>query len=126
MAVGDVVGSNIFNIFSVAGISAVVAPSGLSVAVPMVNFDIPFMVVITLVCLPLFLTGFTISRWNGFFFLFYYVAYTTYLIMGSQNHDSLPVFGRIMFHFAAPITVVMLVAALAYEWKVKHPRRDQL
>lgn len=126
IAVGNVVGSNIFNIFSVAGVSAVVAPSGLTVAVPMVNFDIPFMVVIALVCLPLFLTGFTISRWNGFFFLFYYVAYTTYLIMGAQNHDSLPIFGQIMFNFAAPITAVMVIAALVYEWKIKHPRQNKV
>ena len=62
IAVGNVVGSNIFNILAVAGMSALVAPSGINAAQSIVFFDIPFMTAVAFACLPIFFTGFRISR----------------------------------------------------------------
>jgi cation:H+ antiporter len=78
IAVGNVVGSNIFNILGCLGISAVVAPSGLTVAESMMAFDIPAMIAVAIACLPIFFSGNTISRWEGWVFLGYYLAYTAY------------------------------------------------
>ncbi len=41
-------------------------------------------------------------------FLAYYIAYTTYLIMDSTRHASLPSFSTMMIAFVIPITVVTL------------------
>ncbi len=117
IAVGNVVGSNTFNIFSVAGLSACVAPSGLTVAQPILFFDIPFMVVVAVVCLPLFVTGLRLERWNGALFLFYYIAYTVYLILAAQQHDGLSTFSTMMFRFVAPLTAVMILVPLLLEWE---------
>lgn len=123
IAVGNVVGSNIFNLLSVGGLASLFAPAGLDVADSVIRFDLPFMLAVAIACFPIFFTGFTITRWNGLFFVSYYVAYTCYLIMGATNHDSLPMFSKVMFEFIAPLTAVMLIGLLAFEWRIHHKRR---
>jgi cation:H+ antiporter len=113
IAVGNVVGSNIFNILGCIGLSGVVAgTTGLVLAPSILTFDIWVMLAVTLACLPIFLTGREIARWEGGFFLAYYVAYVTYLILASQQHDALPMMSQVMMGFVVPITVVALVASL--------------
>ncbi len=118
IAVGNVVGSNVFNILAVGGLSGVVSQNGLCVSESIVRFDLPFMLAVAMACFPIFLRGFVITRANGLFFLAYYVAYSLYLILGATNHDALPVFSKVMFEFIAPITGVMLVSFLAFEWRL--------
>jgi cation:H+ antiporter len=115
IAVGNVVGSNIFNILSVLGLSSVVSPSGIVVPEAAIVFDIPVMIGVAIACLPVFFTGYLISRWNGALFLFYYVAYTTYLVMATTHHDGLNAFGTAMLWFVIPLTSIVLVV-LAYRY----------
>lgn len=112
IAVGNVVGSNIFNILTVLGLSSLVAPNGIPVARGALDFDIPFMVAVAVACLPIFLTGHLIARWEGAVFLGYYVAYTLYLILKASEHDALDPFSLAMFRFVVPITVVTIVASV--------------
>ena len=113
IAVGNVVGSNIFNILGCIGLSGVVAgTTGLVLAPSVLTFDIWVLLAVTLACLPIFLSGREIARWEGGFFLAYYVAYVTYLILASQQHDALPMMSQVMMGFVVPITVVALVASL--------------
>jgi cation:H+ antiporter len=81
IAVGNVVGSNIFNILAVLGLSGMLSADGLTVAAGTMSLDIPVMVATAVVCLPLFFTGFKITRLEGAFFVVSYAAYTTYLVM---------------------------------------------
>jgi cation:H+ antiporter len=108
IAVGNVVGSNIFNILAVMGLSAIVAPSGLPVASSAITFDIPVMIAVAIACLPIFFTGYTIARWEGVVFLSYYVAYTLYLIFNATQHAALPVFSNVMLLFVLPITFITI------------------
>ncbi|MBA3969225.1 MAG: sodium:calcium antiporter, partial [Gemmatimonadetes bacterium] len=108
IAVGNVVGSNLFNILSVLGISAMVAPSGIPVARAALTFDIPVMIAVAVACLPIFFTGHLIARWEGAVFLAYYMIYTLYLVLNSTNHDALPAFSSAMLLFILPITAVTL------------------
>jgi cation:H+ antiporter len=62
IAVGNVVGSNIFNIVAVLGLSGLVAPAGLPVSGALVTFDIPVMIAVAVACLPIFASGATIAR----------------------------------------------------------------
>ncbi len=88
IAVGNVVGSNLFNLGCVLGISSIVAPNGIPVGPEAVAFDLPVMIAVAAICFPIFFTGQIIARWEGALFLVYYVAYTTLLIV-SQTHPSL-------------------------------------
>lgn len=113
IAVGNVVGSNIFNIMGVLGLASVVAPSGIAVSPAVIGFDLPVMIAVALICLPIFFTGGVISRQEGVLLLGYYVAYTTYLILAAAHHDALPMFSAVMLYIVIPLTLlILLIAAL--------------
>lgn len=109
IAVGNVVGSNIFNVFGVLGFSAAIAPSGIAVSPAALHFDIPFMIAVSVACLPIFFTGSRINRWEGGLFLAYYVAYTAYLLLDALKHESFPAYSVVMVYYAAPLTAVTLL-----------------
>jgi cation:H+ antiporter len=109
IAVGNVVGSNIFNILAVLGITAVIAPTGVAVAPAALTLDLPVMTAVAFACLPIFFTGHRIARWEGLVFLAYYAVYTTYLALAATQHASLATFGMVMAWFVLPLTVVTLV-----------------
>jgi cation:H+ antiporter len=112
IAVGNVVGSNTFNILGCLGLTGLVAADGLPLSAAVLNFDIWVMLAATFACLPVFLTGREIARWEGGLFLGYYVAYTAYLILASQQHALLPRFSQAMLTFVIPLTVVTLLVML--------------
>lgn len=116
IAVGNAVGSNLFNILFVLGTAAVVAPEGVIVPPAVLSFDLPVLVAVAVACLPIFFTGNVIARWEGLLFLGYYVAYTAYLILRAAEHDALPVFSQVMWLFVLPLTVLTLavLAVRAY------------
>lgn len=82
IAVGNVVGSNIFNILAVLG-AAAVGNSGVRVSPEALRFDLPVMLLVAAGCLPIFYTGRRVDRWEGAVFLGAYVAYTAYLLSRS-------------------------------------------
>lgn len=112
IAVGNAVGSNVFNLLAVLGVSGIVAPGGIPVARGALDFDIPVMIAVTVACLPIFFTGHLIARWEGALFLAYYIAYTTYLLLDAAGHDAVAPFSTIMLWFVVPLTVVTLVGSV--------------
>lgn len=81
IAVGNVVGSNIFNILFILGATSMIAPVGVSHEV-MVR-DIPVMLVIAALCLPIMATGRRINRLEGAILLALFAAYTVWLMLSS-------------------------------------------
>jgi cation:H+ antiporter len=76
IAVGNVVGSNTFNILGCLGLSGLAAGgAGLAMPAAVLNFDIWVMIAVALACLPVFLSGREIARWEGGVFFLYYAAY---------------------------------------------------
>ena len=112
MAVGNVVGSNTFNILGCLGVSGILSSSGLAVAESVIHFDAWVMLAVALACLPIFITGREIARWEGLVFLLYYGAYTAYLILASQAHAALPRFSAAMLYFVVPLTVITMGVSL--------------
>jgi len=119
IAVGNVVGSNVFNILGVLGLSALVAPVSLPVAPSLAAFDLPVMIAVAIACLPVFFTGRTIARWEGAVFLGYYVAYVAYLILNAQAHDLLTTYTVAMRWVVIPLTVLTLAVVLTRELKAR-------
>ena len=111
IAVGNVVGSNIFNLLAVLGAAAAVSPAGVAVSPAALRFDIPVMIAVALACLPIFTTGHRIDRWEGLLFLGYYGAYTVYLVLRSLAHPSLPLFGIALAGFVLPLSVLALATS---------------
>ncbi|MDZ7659838.1 calcium/sodium antiporter [Fodinibius sp.] len=117
LAVGNIVGSNLFNIMCIIGLTAIVLPGGIAVQPGVVGFDIPVMIAASLVCLPIFITGSLISRWEGIFFLGYYIAFTVYLVLTATEHHLLPYFNAAMGWFVLPMTLITGLFMLVREWK---------
>jgi cation:H+ antiporter len=85
IAVGNVVGSNIFNILAVLGLSSAVSSNGVAIADEALRVDIPVMIAVAVACLPIFFTGYVIARWEGALFLAWYVAYTGYVVLAQTD-----------------------------------------
>jgi cation:H+ antiporter len=109
MAVGNAIGSNIFNIVNVLGLTALLAPGGVPVPGPALRFDLPVMIVVAAACLPIFFTGHRIARWEGALFLAYYAIYVSFLVLQAEAHDMLPAFSRTVIFFIIPLTAATLV-----------------
>lgn len=109
LAVGNVVGSNLFNILGVLGVASIVAPDGIPVSGAALTLDIPIMIATAVACLPIFFTGHRIARWEGGLFFLYYLAYITYLVLDATGHSGSTGFALVMTGFVLPLTVVTLV-----------------
>ncbi len=114
IVVGNVIGSNLFNILLVLGFTSLIAPNGISVPSAAIVFDMPIMIAVAVACLPIFFTGYLIERWEGVLFLFYYFIYSLYLFLNVTNHSMLSAFNNVMFWFVIPITIITL---LAFVWE---------
>jgi cation:H+ antiporter len=111
IAVGNVVGSNVFNILGVLGMSGLVAGSaGITVSPSIMAFDAWVMLATAVACLPIFLTGRKIARWEGAVFLAYYVFYVAYLILASEQHDALATYNFAMTYVVIPLTLATAAA----------------
>lgn len=118
LAVGNVVGSNIFNILAVLGIASVVA-NGIDVSATALRFDLPIMIAVAFICMPVFYTRQLISRREGFLFLGYYSTYTAYLILSATRHQSVQLFSRIAV-IVLPLTLIPLLIGV-----VRHARNGK-
>lgn len=79
IAVGNVVGSNIFNVLFVTGAAAVVHPLPMPEAI--IWFDGPVMLAICVVFYPMAYFGGSISRWEGVILLGSYAAYLAWTVL---------------------------------------------
>ena len=117
IAVGNVVGSNTFNILGCLGLTSLVSigstGNGLIMPAAVMNFDLWVMLAVALACVPVALSGREIARWEGAMFVFYYAAYAVYLILDAQGHAALEPFSRVMMSFVLPITVITLIVAIS-------------
>lgn len=112
IAVGNVVGSNLFNILCVLGLSSIISPNGITVSPAAMRFDIPVMVAVALACFPIFFTGNAIVRWEGGLFLFYYCAYTSYLVFDASQSDFSRSIAGVMIVFVIPLTIITLLVTV--------------
>jgi cation:H+ antiporter len=117
IAVGNVVGSNIFNILGVIGPAALIVPGGLAVAPSLIVFDIPVMVAVALACLPIFFTGNLIARWEGALFLALFAAYLAYLILAAKSHDALETYELVMGGAVLPLVILTVLVIAFREWR---------
>lgn len=126
LAVGNAVGSNIFNIGAVLGLGGLVSSTGIPVSDSAVNFDIPVMVGVSILLLPIVYTGFAIARWEGLLFLGLYGAYTTYLLLNAADHQRLPAFSAVMIGFVLPMVAIAISLTVGFDAGKKVGRQEAL
>lgn len=124
MAVGNLVGSNIFNIGAVLGVTSLVSPLPLRIDPAAVYFDLPVMLAAALVLLPLAFTGRFITRWEGGLLAAIYVAYVAFAVLSSGQHDALEPFSAALGWFVVPLTLIWLIALSGYQFGTRR-RSDE-
>ncbi|MGI8394405.1 calcium/sodium antiporter [Leucobacter sp. W1038] len=123
MAVGNIVGSNIFNIGMVLGVPAIIFGQGIPVPAAAIALDLPLMLAASIALLPIAFTGFIVARWEGGTFVALYVAYTAYLVLAATQHDALEGLTDVMIWFVLPLVGVTLVVVTAFEVGVHRGKR---
>lgn len=119
LAVGNILGSNIFNLLAVGGISGLISPNTLHLPKKSLVFDLPFLFFSSLLALPLFITGHKINRYEACLFLLYYLFF---LLLRFEESFNPLIFPRIKFIFWAilvPLTILTISIDLVLHYKRK-------
>ena len=123
MAVGNIVGSNIFNIGLVLGLSAIVFGDGIPVPAPAISLDMPLMLAASIALFPVALRGFVIVRWEGAMFVGLYTAYMVFVVLSATGHEALQGYTAVMLWLVLPLIAVTLIALLAFEFGKNRGKR---
>lgn len=123
IAVGNAVGSNIMNLLAVLGLSAAIAPEGVAAGPSVRALDLPVMIAVAALCLPVFFTGRRIGRREGALFLAYYVLYTAYIVLNALEHEGLPAYAQVVLYGILPMTALPLAWAFAAELRARRATR---
>jgi len=116
IAVGNAVGSNIFNLVWVLGAAGLLSGQ-VEVSATALALDFPVMLAVAVVCVPVFFCGHVIKRWEGGAFLGYYAVYTTYLVLGAVGSPATAPLGWFVFWIAVPLTAAVLVVSATRAWR---------
>ncbi|MEA4945736.1 MAG: calcium/sodium antiporter [Propionicimonas sp.] len=81
IAIGNLIGSSVYNLTLILGVPVLVADGSGPIDAQLLHIDLPVMVAVSLLCVPLFLTGKRLSRTEGVLFVAGYVVYLTYLLL---------------------------------------------
>ncbi|MBX7057712.1 MAG: calcium/sodium antiporter [Leptospirales bacterium] len=120
IAVGNVIGSSIFNLLFVLGASSAISARGVAVSPDVLGLDLPVMLATALLFVPVFLRGFSVERWEGGLFLSYYVVYAAYLALKGEHSANAALFGQAALYGLLPITGATLLVLL-----IVHLRRSR-
>ena len=91
LGVGNILGSCVFNILGILGITAIIIP--IEIPVEVFQFDLPVMIFASVACFPILLSGYQISRVEGVLLTSAFVIYTVMLFAGwpfPANRESTP------------------------------------
>jgi cation:H+ antiporter len=126
IAVGNAVGSNLFNLLLVLGLGSLVSPRAIAVPPVALSFDLPVMVAVAVLCLPIFYTHRLISRWEGLLLLAYYGTYTGYLVLRATEHSLLQPFTTAVLLVILPVTIVGLLVNAGLQLRGRPPASQHL
>lgn len=80
IAIGNLIGSSIYNIVLILGVTCLVPANGLALPDSLVRVDIPIMVAVAALCIPIFLSGRRVSRAEGTFMVGAYLSYLVFVL----------------------------------------------
>ena len=80
IAVGNLIGSSVFNILIILGVTCIVPATPVLVEDVLIRIDIPVMIAVAIFCVPVFYSGRQVTRIEGGLFVAAYLAYLSYLI----------------------------------------------
>ena len=124
IAVGSIIGSNILNLLAVLGVSGLFIQGAIPVQDVLIRFDIPLLIIVSLLCIPIFYTGYRIARWEGGILLFFYGSYLYYLYLSNIEHPFLEHFTYWMSRWIIPGLIIVIIIVAVFEWKKRYRFRN--
>ncbi|MDR0782493.1 MAG: calcium/sodium antiporter [Propionibacteriaceae bacterium] len=83
IAIGNLLGSSTLNLTFILGISLLFGPHAVAVDRSLITINLPIMVAVAVLCIPIFVSSKKISRWEGVLMVSSYLVYLTYLIISA-------------------------------------------
>lgn len=120
IAVGNVIGSNLFNLLAVLGLTALVAPAPLSISPNALAFDLPVMLGVAVLTLPVFYSGYRVTRAEGLVFLCLYLAYGLHVVAFTTGMPLATRLEQLMLFYVLPALAVVLLYTTARAWRRQH------
>ncbi|RMQ43709.1 K+-dependent Na+/Ca+ exchanger-like protein [Pseudomonas cichorii] len=120
IAVGNVIGSNLFNLLGVLGVTALASPVPLSISPNALVFDLPIMLGVAVLCLPLFYAGYRITRLEGLLLLALYLTYGLHIVSFSTGMLMAERLEHLMFQFILPLLGIAVAFGIVKAWRRQH------
>ncbi|WP_426429076.1 calcium/sodium antiporter [Pseudomonas palmensis] len=120
IAVGNVIGSNLFNLLAVLGLTALVAPVPLSISPNALAFDLPVMLGVAVLTLPVFYSGYRVTRAEGLVFLCLYLAYGLHVVAFTTGMPLANRLEQLMLLYVLPTLAVVLLYTTVRAWRRQH------
>ena len=124
IAVGNVIGANLFNLLGVLGITALIAPTPLSVSPNALDFDLPVMLGVAALCLPVFYSGYRVTRAEGLLLLGLYAAYGLHVVSFTTGMPLAGKLEKLMLFYVLPTLLAFLLFTSIRAWRRQHNKRD--
>ena len=124
IAVGNVIGTNLFNLLGVLGFTALIAPTPLSVSPNALDFDLPVMLGVAALCLPVFYSGYRVTRAEGLLLLGLYMAYGLHVVSFTTGMPLAGKLEHLMLFYVLPPLVAFLLFTSLRAWRRQHHKRD--
>ncbi len=120
IAVGNIIGSNLFNLLGVLGLTSMIASGPLSISPNALDFDLPVMLGVAALCLPLFYSGYRITRLEGLLLLGLYAVYGLHIVSFTTGMPLADRLERLMTHYALPVLGVCVLVSTVRAWRRQH------
>lgn len=120
IAVGNIIGSNLFNLLGVLGITALISNGPLSISPNALDFDLPVMLGVAALCVPLFYSGYRITRLEGLLLLGLYAVYGLHIVSFTTGMPLAERLERLMIHYALPVIALCVVVGTVRAWRRQH------
>ena len=124
IAVGNVIGANLFNLLGVLGVTALFAPTPLSVSPNALDFDLPVMLGVAALCLPVFYSGYRVTRAEGLLLLGLYAAYGLHVVSFTTGMPLAGKLEKLMLFYVLPTLLAFLLFTSVRAWRRQHHKRD--
>ncbi len=116
LAAGNIVGSNIFNMGCVLGLSATLAPGPIVVEPQSLSFDLPWMEVSFLLVLPIMGFRRHVDRWEGLVLMTLYAVYMTAVVLDGMRVLPLAEYRELYTGVGAAIVLPLMVRTAWQRW----------
>jgi cation:H+ antiporter len=120
IAVGNVIGSNLFNLLGVLGATALISPQPLSISPNALDFDLPVMLATAALTLPLFYSGYRITRLEGLLLLALYVVYGLHIVSFTTGMPLADQLESVMLHYVLPVLALGIAFTTVRAWRRQH------